>query len=53
MLKKFKKETKKELDPLRGKLWFSPMFEKPTKVKLPCIVLAFTAVVNKKRLMEI
>lgn len=35
-----------------ARLEFSPMFEKPTKVKLACIVLAFTAVVHK-RLMEI
>lgn len=29
------------------------MFKEPTKVKLSCILLAFTAVVNKKRLLEI
>ena len=28
------------------------MFKKTTKVKFPCILLSFTAVVNKKRLIE-
>lgn len=32
---------------------FSPMFKETTKVKLPCIVLSFTAVVNKERLIKI
>lgn len=34
-------------------MWFSPMFKETTKVKLPCIFLAFTAVVNKERLIKI
>lgn len=34
-------------------MWFSPMFKKTTKVKLPCIFLSFTAVVNKERLIKI
>lgn len=32
---------------------FSPMFKETTKVKLPCIFLSFTAVVNKERLLKI
>lgn len=34
-------------------MWLSPMFKKTTKVKLPCIFLSFTAVVNKERLIVI
>lgn len=29
------------------------MFKETTKVKLPCILLSFTAVVNKERLIQI
>lgn len=37
----------------RGQDVFSPMFKETTKVKLPCIFLSFTAVVNKERLLTI
>lgn len=29
--------------------WFSPTFQETTKVKFSCIVLSFTAVIDKKR----
>lgn len=47
-----KKKTRKNWSHVGARLEFSPMFEKPTKVKLACIVLAFTAVVHK-RLMKL
>lgn len=50
--KRQKIKRSRRMIPLRVRLEFSPMFEKPTKVKLACILLAFTAVVNKRRLME-
>ena len=46
------KNKEKRLQPLWSGKCFSPMFKKTTKVKFPCILLSFTAVVNKKRLIE-
>lgn len=48
-----KKKFSKEQNSRGVGMWFSPMFKKTTKVKLPCIVLSFTAVVNKERLIKI
>lgn len=50
-----KRSTSKkfEKDKQRIRMCFSPMFKETTKVKLSCIFLSFTAVVNKEKLLNI